>query len=66
MDDPIYIGNGILDQIKIENSTYKKVITKKETFNTWMKMFEEFYEEYPDAIKWDYEEFIREMLGYYD
>jgi hypothetical protein len=66
MDDPIYIGNGILDQIKIENSTYRKVITKKETFNTWMKMFEEFYEEYPYVVKWDYEKFIREILDYHD
>jgi hypothetical protein len=66
MNDPIYIGNGILDQIKIKNSTYRKVITKKETFNTWMKMFEEFYEEYPYAVKWDYEKFIREILDYHD
>lgn len=29
-------------------------------------MYKEFYEEYPYAIKWDYEKFIREILDYYD
>lgn len=27
-------------------------------------MHKEFYEEYPYALKWDYEKFIREILDY--
>ena len=66
MDDPIYVGNGILDQIKNSNYNYLKTITKESVFNCWMDMFKDFYKEYPYAVKWDYEEFIREMLDYYD
>lgn len=64
MDDPIYIGNGILEQIK--NFGYPNIITKESVFNYWMNSFKEFYEKYPYAAKWDYEEFIREILGYYE
>lgn len=64
MDKPIKFGNGILEQIK---QTYITVtITKREVFNALMGMFKEFYEEYPYAIKWDYEKFTREMLDYYE
>jgi hypothetical protein len=31
-----------------------------------MDSFDEFYKEYPYAIKWDYEKFIREILDYAD
>lgn len=65
MDNPIYIGDGILEQIK--NFGYStNTITKESVFNYWMNSFKEFYEEYPYAAKWDYEEFIREILGYYE
>ena len=65
MDKPIYIGKGILAQIK-EINTFNIVITKKSVFNCWMDMFKDFYEEYPYALKWDYEKFLREILDYYD
>lgn len=65
MNNPIYIGNGILDQIK-EIRNYTTSITKESVFNTCMDSFKEFYKEYPYALKWDYEKFIREMLNYYD
>lgn len=65
MIEPIKIGGGIMDQIK--NPYYiTGTITKKGVFEQWMDMFKEFYEEYPDAIKWDYESFLREVLEYYD
>ena len=64
MDEPIYIGDGILEQIK--NFGCPNTITKESVFNYWMNSFKEFYEEYPYAAKWDYEEFIREILGYYE
>ena len=66
MHDPIYVGNGILDQIKNSNYTYLKTITKESVFNCWMDMFKDFYKEYPYAVKWDYEKFLREILDYYD
>jgi len=64
MNNPIYIGNGILDQIKNFGYSYPNTITKESVFNYWMNIFKEFYEEYPYAIKWDYEKFIREILNY--
>lgn len=64
MDEPIYIGDGILKQIK-HPYYITGTITKKEVFEQWMQMYKEFYEKYPYAAKWDYEEFIREILGYY-
>lgn len=66
MNDPIYIGNGILEQIKNFNYSYPNTITKEYVFNYWMDSFKEFYKEYPYAVKWDYEKFIREILDYYD
>lgn len=66
MDNPIYIGNGILAQIKNLSYIYPTTITKESVFNCWMDNFKEFYEEYPYAVKWDYEGFIREILGYYE
>ena len=67
MNNPIYIGNGILEQIKnFNHSYYPNTITKEYVFNCWMNMFKEFYEEYPYAVKWDYEKFIREILDYYE
>lgn len=66
MDDPIYIGNGILDQIKNFGYSYPNTITKESVFNYWMDSFKEFHEEYPYATKWDYERFIREILDYVD
>lgn len=65
MDKPIKIGKGILEQIK-EISIFTGPITKKDVFDYWMQEFKDFYKEYPDAVKWDYEEFIREILDYYD
>ena len=66
MHDPIYVGNGILDQIKNSNYNYLKTITKESVFNCWMDMFKDFYKEYPYAVEWDYEKFLREILDYYD
>lgn len=66
MDDPIYVGNGILDQIKNSDYNYLKTITKESVFNCWMDMFKDFYKEYPYAVEWDYEKFLREILDYYD
>ena len=66
MDEPIYISDGILEQIKNFGYSYPNTITKESVFNCWMDMFKDFYKEYPYAVKWDYEEFIREMLDYYD
>ena len=66
MNNPIYIGNGILDQIKNFGYSYPNTVTKESVFNYWMDNFREFYERYPYAVKWDYEEFIREILDYYD
>ena len=64
MNNPIYIGDGILEQSK--NFSYPNTITKESVFNYWMNSFKEFYEEYPYAIKWDYEKFLRELLDYAD
>jgi len=66
MNNPIYIGNGILEQIKNVSYNYPNTITKESVFNYWMGMFKEFYEKYPYTIKWDYKKFTREMLDYYD
>lgn len=63
MDKPIKVGNGILEQIK-HPYYITGTITKKGVFDYWMQSFKEFYEEYPYAIKWDYEKFIREVLDY--
>ena len=65
MNTPIKIGNGILEQIK-HPYYITETITKKELFEYWMQLFEDFYREYPHSIKWDYEKFIREILDYYD
>ena len=62
-NNPIYIGNGIWDQIK-ESYYITGTITKKEIFEQWMRIFENFYKQYPYAIKWDYEKSIRELLDY--
>ena len=66
MNDPIYIGDGILEQIKNFGYTRPYTITKESVFNHWMDTFKEFYKEYPYALKWDYEGFIREILDYYE
>lgn len=66
MHDPIYVGDGILDQIKNSDYNYLKTITKESVFNCWMDMFKDFYKEYPYAVEWDYEKFLREILDYYD
>jgi len=65
MDEPIKIGKGILEQIE-EISIFTGSITKKVIFDFWMQEFKDFYERYPYAIEWDYEEFIREILDYYE
>ena len=65
MDKPIEIGKGILNQIK-QDYYYTGILTKKGVFNYWMQEFKDFYEEYPYAIKWNYEKSIREILDYYD
>jgi hypothetical protein len=31
-----------------------------------MQEFKDFYKEYPYAVEWDYEKFLREILNYYD
>ena len=64
-NNPIYIGNGIWDQIK-HPYYITGTITKKGVFKQWMQMYKDFYKEYPYALKWDYEKFIREILDYYD
>ena len=65
MNKPIKIGNGILEQI--EHPYYiTGTITKKGVFEYWIQLFEDFYKEYPYALKWDYEKSIREILDYYD
>lgn len=63
MDEPIKIGKGILGWVK-ETPTFAESITKKEVFDYWMQDFKDFYKRYPYAAKWDYEEFIREILDY--
>ena len=65
MDKPVIVGNGILEQIK-HPYYITGTITKKGVFDYWMPEFKDFYEEYPYAIKWDYEKSIREILDYYD
>lgn len=64
-NNPIYIGNGIWDQIKHPHY-FTGTITKKGVFEQGMQMFKEFYEKYQYAIKWDYEKFLREILDYYE
>ena len=64
MDNPIYIGNGILEQIKNLDYICPVTITKESVFNFWMDSFKEFYKEYPYAVEWDYEKFLRELLNY--
>ena len=65
MAEQIKVGNGIFDQM---NKVYliKGPMTKKEVFEASMQLNKDFYKEYPYAIKWDYEKFIREILNYYD
>ena len=65
MGKPIKIGNGILEQIKYPNYIIG-TITKKGLFEQWMQMYKDFYKEYPYALKWDYEGFIRKILDYYE
>lgn len=36
MDKPIYIGDGILEQIKNFGYSYPNTITKESVFNYWM------------------------------
>ncbi len=66
MNNPIYVGDGILEQIKNFSYSYPIIVTKESVFNTGMDMFKEFYEKYPYAVKWDYEKFLREILDYHD
>lgn len=66
MDNPIYVGDGILEQIKNFGYSYPNTITIESVFNYWMDSFKEYYEEYPYAVKWDYEKFLRELLDYAD
>lgn len=66
MNNPIYVSNGILEQIKNFAYSYPDTITKESVFNYWMQEFKEFYEKYPYAAEWDYEKFLREMLDYYE
>lgn len=65
MDKSIKIGKGILEQIE-ETPILTGPITKKDVFDYWMQEFKDFYKRYPYAIEWDYEEFIREILDYYE
>lgn len=66
MDNPIYVGEGILAQIKNFSYIHPDTITKESVFNYWMDSFKEFYEKYPYAAEWDYEGFLRELLDYHD
>ena len=66
MNNPIYVGEGILAQIKNFSYIHPNTITKESVFNFWVDSFKKFYEEYPHAIKWNYEKFLREMLNYDD
>lgn len=66
MNNPIYVGNGILERIKNSAYSYPNTITKESVFNYWMNSFKEFFEKYPYAVEWDYEKFLREMLDYVD
>lgn len=65
MNNPIYIGNGIMERIK-HPYYITGTITRKGCFEYLMQTFKEFYEEYPNALKWDYEKFTRELFDYYD
>lgn len=65
MDNPIRTGNGIMEQIK-HPYYITGIITRKGCFDFWMNLFKEFYEEYPYALKWDYEKYGREIFDYYD
>ena len=66
MNKPIYIGEGILGQIKNFDYSYPNTVTKESVFNCQMDMFKEFYERYPYAVKWNYEKFLREILDSHD
>ena len=59
------VENGILSQIE-KDYYYTGILTKKGVFNFYMDLMEDFYKDYPYAIKWDYEKSIREILDYYD
>lgn len=61
--DTIKIGKGILNQIK-QDYYFTGILNKKEVYNYWIDLMEDFYKEYPYAIKWDYKKFIKEMLDY--
>ena len=61
----IYTGNGILGQIK-KPYYITGTITRKGMFEDMMKLWKDFYEEYPYAMKWNYEKFCRDILEYYD
>lgn len=63
--DKIYIGDGIMAQIK-EPYYITKTITKKELFEDMIKLYKDFYKEYPYATELDYEKFCRDILRYYD
>ena len=65
-ENPIWVGNGILEQIKNFDYSCPNIITKESVFNYWMQEFKDFYKEYPYAVEWDYEGFIREILDYAD
>ena len=65
MDEPIKIGNGILEQIE-KTFIFTGPITKERVFDYWMQEFKDFYKRYPYAVEWDYEKFIREILDYAD
>lgn len=64
-ENPIWIGDGIMKQIK-HPYYITGTITKKGVFEQWMQMYKDFYERYPYTVKWDYENFIREILDYYE
>ena len=61
MDKPIKVTNGILEQIK-HPYYITGTITKKGIFKDMMKLYEDFYKEYPYALKWDYEKSISEFV----
>ena len=64
--EQIKVGNGLIEQIQHPPYFFKESMTKKEVFEASMQLNKDFYKEYPYAIKWDYEKFIREILDYYD
>lgn len=47
MNNPIYVGNGILEQIKNFGYIYSNTIIKESVFNNyWMQEFKNFYKKY--------------------